>query len=425
MKKTIRPSSLKVGMVLAEPVYDNDGELLLGAGLRIYSIYQIRRIVQSGVRAVTIDTEKGIDCLPGEVLEEAPPETAGRESVSAPPEKAAESAGDKLLLESLTTPKAAEKKVDFYEESAVAREIYQAAIDVVIKTFRGIKMGEMIKVGPSKKAVSDLLGSINRNQDALLTLAKIRKRDEETFAHSVNVAVLAMVLGKSLGLSENLVHALGIGGLYHDAGKMMIDDKIMNKQGTLTDLEWQEMKMHPVFGEKILSITEGIPEESVLVAAQHHERCDGSGYPRGLKMGDIHLFGLISAVADVYDAMTSDKVYRPAMMPSDSLAQIYHEKGEKFHPQVVDALVKSVGIFPLGSMVMLSSGEMALVVSTNPKNLTQPKVSVIFNKKGMLLRSRDIIDLAEEDSFITKAVDPATWKINLEEFLNKPIDSQG
>lgn len=194
-------------------------------------------------------------------------------------------------------------------------------------------------------SVSKMTSSILRNGGALLSLCRIKDKDNYTFQHSVSVGALMVSFCNAMGMSKEVIHHAGIGGMLHDIGKMKIPDRILNKPGKLTEQEFAVMKCHVVESKQILLQTTGISETAVLVAAQHHERHDGSGYPAGLKGEEISQLGQMAAIVDVYDALTSDRCYHKGMAPTDALRKIYEWSKFHFNPQLVQAFMRSIGIY--------------------------------------------------------------------------------
>lgn len=234
----------------------------------------------------------------------------------------------------------------------------------------------------------------------------LRAFDDYLFAHSVNVSVLSVLVGHAMGLSRTELHALAAGGLVHDAGMARIAREIWDKDGPLTEAEYAEVKRHPVLGaEALKGAIEGIPEIGPIVL-QHHERLDGSGYPNGLRGDAIHPLARIAAVCDVYDAMRGERRYRPKFLPYDAMAHVMQASSSTLDPDVVRAFVRYLSIYPIGSFVLLNTGEIGVVLASNEFSPVRPVVKVFRDVKGEVFRNPKVADLSEDRRYIVSAVDP-------------------
>ncbi|MBD3322901.1 MAG: HD domain-containing protein, partial [Chitinivibrionales bacterium] len=247
---------------------------------------------------------------------------------------------------------------------------------------------------------------------------------EYTYVHSVNVSVLIASLARAMGYNRNLLLDAGVGGLLHDIGKMRVPDSILNKPGRYADWEFAIMKKHPDHGLDIIREKKSISPKATMIIAQHHERYNGNGYPRGLKGKEISELGLIAAVADVYDALTSDRVYRAAWTPQKALATIFQGCDEQYSRNVVEIFTKHMGIYPVGSFVKLRTGEMGIVVRIDHGKLLMPTVLVLFDSAGNRLTSPVEYDLSEngdgfgeENGSIEMSLNPTAFRINVAEYI--------
>lgn len=267
----------------------------------------------------------------------------------------------------------------FDEEIGRAKEVKAEASSVVARFMHEARAGKGVDNTRTKEVVGSMVDSVMRNQDALLSLSRLKDYDNYTFGHSVNVSIIAIALGRHLGYPADKLGSLGFGAILHDIGKMKVPDKILNKPAILTDEEFCEMKNHVSYGAAILGNTEHISSDAIGIAFQHHERYDGKGYPRGLLGRDLHPYSRIVCIADVYDAMTTVRPYSSPMGPSDALKRIYGAKGTHFDPVMVDRFIKCLGIYPIGSHVKLDNGEIAEVKSVNRKDLLRPAVTLLYD----------------------------------------------
>ncbi|MBF0498072.1 MAG: HD-GYP domain-containing protein, partial [Deltaproteobacteria bacterium] len=237
--------------------------------------------------------------------------------------------------------------------------------------------GKPIKLEDVASDLDELIQSIFRNRYALSALVKLKTFDEYTYTHSVNVCVLALTLGRFLDFPLQKLRAIGIGALFHDLGKMAIPEKIINKSGPLTMEEFREIQKHPYLSAKLLKNADHVSREVIESALFHHERYCGQGYPKGLKANEIPLAAQVISLADVYDAMTSDRVYRKKISSHETLRIMYAGRAVQFDPVLVSNLVKCLGVYPIGSLVKLNTGEMGLVMDIDSDNLMNPKIMLI------------------------------------------------
>lgn len=226
----------------------------------------------------------------------------------------------------------------------------------------------------------------------MVNMIDLRTYDDYTYSHSLNVAILSVVVGITLGYNKNQLHQLAVGALLHDTGKMFIDKEILNKPARLTPDEFDEIKKHSERGYNYLCDYLDIPEESKIMALQHHEQFGGNGYPYGLSGDDIHSFGRIVGVVDVFDALTADRPYRKAMLPSDALEYIMGGYNTMFDPNVVSALTKKIAPYPIGTCIRLSTEEVGIVVKNYENASLRPVVKLLIDGKP----TEKYIDLAHD-----------------------------
>jgi putative nucleotidyltransferase with HDIG domain len=255
----------------------------------------------------------------------------------------------------------------------------------------------------------------------LTALIKLRHFDDYTYTHSLNVSVLSISAGKALGLTNDDLKILGLGTMFHDLGKLRVPDNILNKPGKLTDDEFAVMRSHAALSaEVIIEQNLDVNDQVIKVARSHHERIDGSGYPDGLKGEQIPPLATICGLSDVYDALTSDRVYHKGMLPHDALKIIYSMRGSHFQPDWVDRFVQSVGIYPPGTVVELNTGHRAVIMEVMNRSLLTPLIKIVADPHGQLYQRVKLVDLnksAENQGWtITKVVppneagfDPATY----------------
>jgi putative nucleotidyltransferase with HDIG domain len=240
-------------------------------------------------------------------------------------------------------------------------------------------MGKALDGAAVKNIVSELVEQCVATPEAFVNVSRLKDYDQYTFTHSVNVSVLSIAIGRRLGSSLQELNNLGFAGLLHDVGKMKVPEGILNKPGKLTDAEFEIMKAHPALGYEYLRSERGISQEILFAVKYHHEKADGSGYPSGLTDTEIPRFAKIIAIADVYDAITSERVYHKGMVPSDALKLIFSWSGKHFNESLVKFFINIMGIYPVGTLVLLDTNELAIILEPNKDEPMRPKILIVSN----------------------------------------------
>ena len=297
-------------------------------------------------------------------------------------------------------------------EFARAAKICAQSKRAVISMFEEARMGKAVDTGEAQQLVEEITDSVSRNPGALISLARLKTADDYTYMHSVAVCAMMVALSKQLGLDEEQTRLAGISGLMHDLGKAAMPMDVLNKPGKLTEAEFAIIKRHPEEGHRLLLTGSDVDPMVLDVCLHHHEKTDGSGYPKGLKDEEISLYAKMGAVCDVYDAITSNRPYKAGWDPAESLRRMAEWSKGHFDIRVFQAFVKSLGIYPIGSLVKLSSGKLAVVIEQTGKSLTTPTVKVFFSTKSNLRLTPEILDLSKPDvgEKIVSREDPAKWK---------------
>lgn len=408
MLKKIRTSELRVGMVVEKMDRPWLEHPFLTNRKKITSEKYIQRLLEYSINEVYINSDLGLDCEeppPEEEIEIVAEETAPEPPAPPPP--------------SVTVDR--QDPVPFLEEIKIARIVQEEARVVVNDVMRDVRAGRNIEGGKVGKVVGDMIDSIFRNRDALSSLTRIKGYDEYTFVHSVNVCALCLTLGRHIGFDRAELEALGIGAMLHDTGKMKVPIQILNKPGKLNDSEFAEMKKHPLYSVEIMTRTNGIPEEAKTVALQHHERFDGNGYPYGLKGEQIRLFSQLTAIIDVYDAITSNRCYSRALPAYEGIRRIYESGRTDFNLPFVERFIQCLGIYPLGTAVQLDTGEIGVVASVNHEMVLRPRVILVMRDEKRRIPNPVVADLAQKDRegqrflrTIVRAVNPERLGIEVE-----------
>ena len=263
----------------------------------------------------------------------------------------------------------------------LASEVYSESVKIIGNVLGDVKSGKMFNVGAVKHVAENITEMTIRHRGVLASITKLKKHDDYTFRHSMNVSIFAASLAAHLGLNKQDISIAANAGLMHDIGKMLVPDEILNKPGRLSEKEYDIMKSHVEKGYEFLK-ADGTQKEYLCLVREHHERHDGSGYPFGLKDSEISIHGKIGAVVDIYDAITSDRVYRKGMLATEVLKMMFQWTDKHINKSVFEFFIKNIGIYPVGSIVMMASQELAMVGRINHGRPTDPTVIVFTNKSG-------------------------------------------
>lgn len=353
----------------------------------------LKTLLASGIREVWIDTARGADVAQGA--------TARTDEDVAEETEYLLREADKPLSTSATS---------MADEVRAAMKLCNTAKQSVVDMFSTARMGKAIEVGQALALVEDIANSASRHPHALISLARLKNVDEYTYMHSVAVCGLMIALARQLNMSEEHVREAGLAGLLHDIGKIAIANQILNKPGKLTDTEFAVMKTHPERGLRILQNSDSVSPAVLDVCLHHHEKIDGTGYPHGLRGDDISLLARMGAVSDVYDAITSDRPYKQGWLPAEAIRKMAEWSKGHFDDAVFQAFVKTVGIYPIGSLVRLTSGRLGVVIEQNADSLLTPRVKVFFSTKSRVQIAPEVVDLArQQDEKIVGRESAETW----------------
>lgn len=408
MKKQIKIDQLEVGMYMEADVKEGSNKgssssnvLLLGKGVLITSENQIKRLRDAGLQNVTIDTTKGKDAAGGTPVVAPKPIQMPREPRKKP----------------LPPGRTVEYK-DELKKARATRNVVTKQLKVALKdTAIGGSM-DRTKLDAAGKLITE---SVFRNVDAMVGLTRLKEHDPYTANHCINVCVITLAVAHADGIDQSTAEMLATATLLHDIGKTKVPLEILNKPGRFEPHELDEMRKHTTYGRDVLMDLPGVTEEMMLIATQHHEMLNGKGYPNNLVGDEIHRFGQMTAVADVYDALTSARVYKPALPPHFALGKIYQNKNIEFREDLVNLFIKSLGLYPVGSLVQLNTNEVGVVCEPNPQNTRQPQVGVFITRYKKFRTVPFVVDLADpgatEERKIVKVLDPEKYKIDVEKFI--------
>jgi putative nucleotidyltransferase with HDIG domain len=319
--------------------------------------------------------------------------------------------------------------LDSEDQKQYSKEVYFRTIGLVKEVVDSINSQKVLNVRKVKRLMQNAVNAIMQDESTLLGLANIKNYDEYTFNHSVNVAIYAIALGQRIGIPKNYLSHLGMAGLFHDIGKTKIPKEILNKSGKLSSQEWAIMRSHPIVGaETIMRMKEWgeLSTRMMNVAFEHHLKYDLSGYPKLARKKKITLFGKIISLVDFYDALVRPRVYNRFPFVSEKVLGIMLDRsGKDFDPAVVKVFINMIGIFPLGTLVLLDTNEMGIVIQIHEdiELIDRPKVNLIYYSDGEY-RKGEVLDLREMDETtrqfkrtIVKTLDPNEYNLNVAEFL--------
>lgn len=398
MLKKIGVSDLRLGMYIHEFCGSWMEHPFWKSQFMLKDAQDMQRIVDSGMREMWIDTSRGLD------IEQA------RASESNLPSQVGGEIDQRLaLVESSGQPQP--RRVSFDDEVQRATRVCNNARAAMFSMFQEARMGKAVSVETAADIVDEISASVLRNPGALISLARLKSADDYTYMHSVAVCALMVALAKQLDQDEKLIRELGMAGLLHDLGKALMPMELLNKPGKLTDEEFAIIKTHPVEGHQLLMEGAAVGEIPLDVCLHHHEKMDGTGYPDRLNGEQISLFARMGAVCDVYDAVTSNRPYKVGWDPAESIRKMTEWSKGHFDERVFQAFVRSVGIYPVGALVLLESGRLAIIIDQSEKSLLTPMVKVFFSTKAQTYIKPELIDLARPGAMdrIVGREDPVKW----------------
>ena len=379
MLKKVDASQLRVGMF----IHDLDCGWMEHPFVRSQFLLscesEIQKIRDARIHGVVIDCSRGMD-------------------VDAPTLAQAQAATEAEVT-ALATTATSRVRVSVGEELQRAATVRREAVGLVRTVMQDARLGKAVELDAVGAVVQNITESILRNAGALLGLLQIKNKDDYTFLHSVSVCTLLVAFCRSRNLDDEHIDQSGIGGLLHDTGKALVPDAILNKVGRLTDDEFAIIKRHPRDGHDILLRTPGIGAIPLDITLHHHERRDGSGYPDAQAGGAISELAQMAAIVDVYDAITSERCYHKGMPAAEALRKLYEWSKFHFDPALVQEFMRCVGIYPVGTLVLLESGRLGVVVEPHETSLLTPKVNVFFHTRQQRYIKPETVDLSRPVGF--------------------------
>lgn len=377
MINNVALKDIKLGMCLAEPIKTDTGVIIYNSNFYFTSRSQIVKLKDLGVKEVKINFNLSL--------------------IDNRTEKEQEKILHQVKKELENPIKRYEQMADIIDET---KDFFDKGDKIIEEAMDSVRFGKSLNKQAIKDQTNKILQSIQRDPLVAMALLDLKNFDEYTFIHSVNVTVLSVAFAYHLKFPEEKLVAIGEGGLLHDIGKAKLPLHILNKPEKLNETEFRIIQKHPVLGEQV-AIKEKIDNEIIReIILHHHESFDGNGYPDRLDGTKMKRYASIVSVADFYDALTSERVYKKVIQPADAIKMIYSQSGKKFDPRVVNHFIKTVGIYPVGSIVELSNNKVAVVVAFSKDNLLQPIVKTLFNINTPNLQEEEIISLVDSDIYI-------------------------
>lgn len=402
-RKRIPLAQLQLGMYVVEldqpwlktPFFSHSRHIKNGDDIELLAKHGIREVVIDLERSVGAETPKP---APAPIVEENGSITESTAATRA-----------RLRDERILRP--------LNHELSVARGIHEEALSTAQSVFDGVGRGSRLNSPAAKQTVTDLLGSVTRSAEANLLLIQMRRFQNDLFTHAVNVCVLSLVVGTLEGFAEEL-YELGLGALLHDIGQVRLPRNLLRKNDGFTDQERRLVEQHPALGVTMLEQEESIPTAARRIVMEHHERLNGTGYPQKLGGENISPLSQIVAITDAYDAMIIGR-NRILRRPIDVLRQLYLDANSgAFSRDLVEKVIRSLGVYPVGSLVELNTGERGIVLAANRSDTLRPTIRLILNRDGLPLLRGPILSLAEEKSVaigrqIVRTLDPGKERIDI------------
>lgn len=400
MLKKIHVRDIRLGMFIQELCGSWMDHPFWKKSFELTDPKELHTLQNCTLQEVWIDTDKGLD-----VESSAQVISTGEDKHKIEQE----------LQRALATAHKSEPRISIQQELDRARKLQAKSKEAITSMFNEVRMGNALKVSEAEPLVDEISQSISRNPEAFLNLVRLKNVDDYTYMHSVAVCALMVSLGKQLGLDGQDLKDAGMAGLLHDVGKMMIPGEVLNKPGKLTDEEFNIIKEHPRKGWEILNISEGANAVALDVCLHHHERVDGKGYPEKISGDDLTLFARMGTICDVYDALTSNRCYKNGWEPAETIRKMAEWKDGHFDERIFHAFVKTIGIYPSGTLVKLKSGRLAVVIEQTEKSLLTPLVKAFFSTKANEPIMPEIIDLTKSPDGIANVESAEKWGFDLKQ----------
>lgn len=404
MLRKIAISDLTVDMYISEIIETSNGAMPKKRKGMIRDERIISKFIEIGIKQVVIDTEKGLD-----VIE--------LHSANDDHQNAVKEIFDKAIEGFQKNLNTSYHSLDL--EWGSAKEIFKTSAKIISQTILSIQNGEAINTTYFDEASKAISRSIMRNKDALTWLGKIRDQNNYLYEHSVNTATLMGIFSHAKGLSVAEIEACIMGALLHDLGEAQINEEYFCRCGPLSEDEYEQVKKHVGIGLSLIKGEQDIPDITRHIISDHHERHDGSGYPRGLKGEEISLYGRMFAIVDTYDAITNNRCYKEAIPSSFGMRTLLELSKSHFDESLVHQFIKCMGIYPTGSLVRLNSNQLAVVIAQSQTSPLKPMVKSIFSVSNNSYIEPCMLDLGKVgcELKILKYENPVDFNINIDDFM--------
>jgi len=400
MLKKIHVRDIRLGMFIQELCGSWMDHPFWKKSFELTDPKELHTLQNCALQEVWIDTSKGLDVeSPSQVI------STGDDKLKIEQE----------LQKALDSSPKSVPRISIQQELVNARKLQAKSKEAITSMFHEVRMGNALKVAEAEPLVDEISQSISRNPEAFLNLVRLKNVDDYTYMHSVAVCALMISLGKQLGLAGQDLKDAGMAGLLHDVGKMMIPSEVLNKPGKLSDEEFNIIKDHPRKGWEILNGSEGANAVALDVCLHHHERVDGKGYPEKISGDTLTLFARMGTVCDVYDALTSNRCYKNGWEPAETIRKMAEWKDGHFDERVFHAFIKTIGIYPSGTLIKLKSGRLAVVIEQTEKSLLTPIVKAFFSTKANEPIMPEIIDLTKSPDTIANVEAAEKWGFDLKQ----------
>lgn len=323
------------------------------------------------------------------------------------------------------------RKIDVQAALKKTYEVRKQTREYVTRVFEDVRLGTSVNTQEAKQVVTSLIDVVTEHQDTLMWMTQLKQAHEYTMQHSVNVSILSLAFAHHLGYAREQMQVIGLGALLHDIGKCKTPLSVLDKPSKLSAEEFEIMRRHPMDGWNMVKDNRDIPHASLEIIKYHHERLSGRGYPEGIGGKDLSTHVLMVAIADVYDAITSDRVYHHGIPAHEGLSAMYQLAPNEFGKELMQEFIRCIGIYPVGSLVELSTGALGIVMVNDPKNRLRPVVMLVRDPKGQFYMPRRYVSLAAQGDAggtkwnVLRIVDPKNYGLNLQAILMSEVFEGG